>query len=537
MKNEDTLTGGYNPFDWKPYTSHQYENGSWQETEDSFLFSFTSKNSRSGKIARVTNKIYAVEKDLIIKLSNDFAKLLVNGDGHDVIIEAGEGQKIKEFRAHSLILSARSTYFRAALSKDWARKKDGVIIFRKPNISSNIFEVLLKYLYTGNIDLDILQGSDLLRLLVAADELDLQKLNIYIQSYMIGKQSDYVQENAIKVLQTVFQHEICTVLKDFCVDVVCKEPKLLFDGSNFDSLDKSIFQIILQQDDLAMQELEIWNYLIKWGITRMDNKLDIEKSSQWTSENFEELEKILHDFIPCIRWFHIAPKDFWRKIKPFRKLLPEQLYEDIIGQNLDPETPPNTNNISPIRCPSFESCLIEEKHLALISSWIDKKPRNFYSFKTKPYNYELLYRASKEDFDVQRFHQLCDNKGPTLVISKIKYHNKLICGYNPLNLTPYGTGIDTWAEASDSFLSSFPILDSIHSAQISRAKDPKFSISYRTNHGPSFGAGWDLTIEGGKVIRCSLISSYPGISDFITAGTTLHLDDYEVFRVVRKGNK
>ncbi|CAG8661392.1 10149_t:CDS:1 [Funneliformis caledonium] len=120
------------------------------------------------------------------------------------------------------------------------------------------------------------------------------------------------------------------------------------------------------------------------------------------------------------------------------------------------------------------------------------------------------------------------------MISKIKYHNKLICGYNPLNLTPYGSGSDTWGEASESFISSFPILDSIHSAQISRAKDPQYSISYRTNHGPSFGAGWDLTIEG-KVIRCSLISSYPGISDFITAGTTLHLDDYEVFGVVRKG--
>ncbi|CAG8491890.1 8801_t:CDS:1 [Funneliformis mosseae] len=120
------------------------------------------------------------------------------------------------------------------------------------------------------------------------------------------------------------------------------------------------------------------------------------------------------------------------------------------------------------------------------------------------------------------------------MISKIKYHNKLICGYNPLNLTPYGIGSDTWGEASESFISSFPILDSIHSAQISRAKDPQYSISYRTNHGPSFGAGWDLTIEG-KVIRCSLISSYPGISDFITAGTTLHLDDYEVFGVVRKG--
>ncbi len=77
-------------------------------------------------------------------LSNDFANLLINGDNYDVIIQAGEEPNVKEFRAHSIILGARSTYFRAALSKDWAHKKNGIITFKKPNIPSNIFEIILK---------------------------------------------------------------------------------------------------------------------------------------------------------------------------------------------------------------------------------------------------------------------------------------------------------------------------------------------------------------------------------------------------------
>ena len=85
-----------------------------------------------------------VGSNFLTELSNDLAKLLINGDNHDVIIEAGEGQKRREFRAHSIILSTRSAYFRATLSKGWACKEKGVIIFRKPNISSNIFEILLK---------------------------------------------------------------------------------------------------------------------------------------------------------------------------------------------------------------------------------------------------------------------------------------------------------------------------------------------------------------------------------------------------------
>jgi hypothetical protein len=389
-------------------------------------------------------------------------------------------------------------------------------------------------MYTGLIDLDILQGKDLLRLLVATEELELQKLNAHIQVHLISKQTEFVQEDVIIVLQTVLQNEKCTVLKDFCLDTICKEPKLLFDSSKFYSLDESILKIILQQDDLAVEELEIWQYLLKWGIDKMENKIDIDNVTQWTSENFEELENILHDYIPLIRWFQISPKDFWRKVKPFKKLLPEQLYEDIIGQNLDPDTPPNIGDILPMRYPPSNSCLIEGKHFALISSWIDKKPKNFYSFKTKPHSFELLFRASRDGFDIQKFHQLCDNKGPTIMISKSFYDDNLIGGYNPLNLQAYGSGIDSWAESSDSFLFCFPISDSILSAKIARPKDPQYSISYRENNGPSFGSGWDLTIEDGRVMRCSLISSYPGISDFIAAGTTLDLDDYEIFKVIRK---
>src|SRR6266498_793429 len=128
----------------------------------------------------------------------------------------------------------------------------------------------------GLIDLDILQGTDLLRLLVATEELDLQKLNAHIQTHMISKQTEFIQEDTIDALQTVIQHEKCTVLKDFCMDIICKEPTLLFDSSKFYSLDESILKLFLQQDDLAMEELEIWQYLLKWGLAQMENKINVD---------------------------------------------------------------------------------------------------------------------------------------------------------------------------------------------------------------------------------------------------------------------
>ena len=63
---------------------------------------------------------------------------------YDVEIRVGVGQDVKTFKAHSTILKARSSYFKAALSDNWMKRSDdGIILFEKENISSNIFEILL----------------------------------------------------------------------------------------------------------------------------------------------------------------------------------------------------------------------------------------------------------------------------------------------------------------------------------------------------------------------------------------------------------
>src|ERR1700722_17847919 len=125
----------------------------------------------------------------LLDLSQDIGQLLITGDNYDLIIQAGEGQNMKEFFAHSLILSARSTYFKSALSKEWAKKENGIIIFRKPNISPEIIELILKYLYTGLVNFDNKNGAQILKLLVASDELNLKKLSDYIQTYLIDNKA------------------------------------------------------------------------------------------------------------------------------------------------------------------------------------------------------------------------------------------------------------------------------------------------------------------------------------------------------------
>ena len=78
-------------------------------------------------------------------LSQDLSLMLNDADDHNLIIQAGENKNVKEFRAHSSILRARSPYFKSALSSDGITKKNNMIEFKKPNINPTVFEIILKY--------------------------------------------------------------------------------------------------------------------------------------------------------------------------------------------------------------------------------------------------------------------------------------------------------------------------------------------------------------------------------------------------------
>jgi hypothetical protein len=77
-------------------------------------------------------------------LSKDLLLILDDADDYNVIIRVGEDENTKEFRAHSVILRARSSYFKSALSSSWITKKNDMIMFNKPNITPNVFDMILR---------------------------------------------------------------------------------------------------------------------------------------------------------------------------------------------------------------------------------------------------------------------------------------------------------------------------------------------------------------------------------------------------------
>ena len=53
----------------------------------------------------------------------------------------------------------------------------------------------------------------------------------------------------------------------------------------------------------------------------------------------------------------------------------------------------------------------------------------------------LIYRASRDGWHVDDFHRLCDGKGPTLILIKVKDTGRICGGYTSVS----------WSTPSSSF--------------------------------------------------------------------------------------
>ncbi|CAI2166431.1 1616_t:CDS:2 [Funneliformis geosporum] len=158
---------------------------------------------------------------LFDRLSEDVGKLVEKGENYDMIIQVGE-KDVKEFKAHSLIISARSLYFKSALNNNWTTIKDGRFFFKKPNISPKIFQLILKYLYTGVVDFQGQELNQIFELMIAADELLLEELTDQIQEYLIKHKPLQIQRNIVLVLHTVFGHDVVVFqkLQDYSLKII-----------------------------------------------------------------------------------------------------------------------------------------------------------------------------------------------------------------------------------------------------------------------------------------------------------------------------
>jgi hypothetical protein len=387
--------------------------------------------------------------------------------------------------------------------------------------------MLFRFIYCGNIELKNLQGPDVLKLLIAVDELNIQQLISHIQEYLIEHQTEFLNQNPVGILETVYQHETFTDLWNFYLEKICEEPKILFNSDKFINLKAPLLELLLKRDDLNMDEIEVWESLLRWCFFQQNMKNDQNDPKKWSKEDVTKIERSLHRFIPLIRFYDIKPTDFFYKVYYYKDVLPQDLIHDLLEFHIVPNMQPRTN-VAPSRKSSskfkLDSTLIESKHIPLFASWIDRKDPS-YNKNDIPYEFKLLYRSDRDGFNAASFHNYCDNKGATIWVAKIQGSKQLIGGYNPLDWSGNGGKYD-----ANSFLFNFTDGKNISTIKLSHPvnSDYYYSIYCYHNQGPSMS---NLFCSGSNDIWS--YSNDNGCYSNIGIPENFSVENYEVFQVIR----
>ncbi|UZO08903.1 uncharacterized protein OCT59_029146 [Rhizophagus irregularis] len=428
-----------------------------------------------------------MSKQFFPSLSKNYIEILNDDEYSDINIEVGKDTNMKIFRAHMVILCYRSPFLRTALASNKKNVDNG--LFKLPNISPEIFWIILTYIYGGIIPLNEQEPSEILKILSAADALHLKELADDLQEYLIE--------------------------------------------------DK--FQLI-RRDDLQMKEVEIWEYVLKWGLEKNHTLLPDPKT--WSDNDFQRMKNTLQHYLPSIRFFSLSSDELVQKIDPYKKLLGDQLYDELINSHMSSNSKPNDNillpryrNIDGI----IDSTIVNLNIVSLVSRWIDKKDtiNSNFSFTREfylPYKFKLLLRGSRDGFTPKKFHKLCDDKLCTVTFIKIKGTEEIIGGYNPSVWKSAGN----YGKAKDSFIFSFKNKDNFKDPILSYVKDYDQALYYNSNHGPTFDDDLDIYAKSGNnnmnssnkkynFIRCKQQSYEKKIRD---TEDKFSIKDYEVFQIL-----
>jgi hypothetical protein len=360
--------------------------------------------------------------------------------------------------------------------------------------------ITFRYIYGGKMSFEEYDVSDIIKILITANELGLQELTPFLETFLIESKKDSIEQNFDLIYQISFENNSFLELQKYCNDLISKEPNKIFNSPRFSSISEKLLITFIQSNNLQINEVQVWENVIKWGLAQ--NPELSSDPENYTKEDFNALKNTLQHCIPFIRFHNLTSKEFSNNILPYKKILPKELYKNLLNDFLDNNYKPikkskpriieeikeikykniNTESktriieeIKETKSKNIDSNIITFRHTELISKWIDKleitdKIKNLYKFK-------LLYRC---EFVARKFHEICDNQPDTVTVVKLKGSKEILGGYNPVEWK-FG---DSYSVTRDSFIFSFKNSDDIENHILSRVRDETKAIY---NNYPSFG--------------------------------------------------
>ncbi|RGB41119.1 hypothetical protein C1646_810896 [Rhizophagus diaphanus] len=337
------------------------------------------------------------------------------------------------------------------------------------------------------------------------------------------------------VYQACFENNSFLELQKYCTKLISDEPDKIIQSLNFSSIPEKLLASIIQNDNLQMSEVQVWEHVLKWGFAQ-----NPELSSDLTSfsvEDFNTLKNTLQQLIPFIRFYNLTSKEFVDKVFPYMKILPEDLCMDLLKTFLilsDPNSKPSDKSKHRINKKinlgniDIDSTIITHEHAELISKWIEKL--EITDQLSSSFEFKLLFRGSRDGLTPNKFHEFCDGQSHTITVTKVIDSNEILGGYNPIAWE----SDDCYSTTKDSFIFSFENNDNrINNYTLSYVINEESAIHNHELCGPLFGGGdldlWRFTGSFGNS-GCKK-SSYD--KSIRKTENLFFIEELEVFQIIK----
>ncbi|RIB17139.1 kinase-like domain-containing protein [Gigaspora rosea] len=204
----------------------------------------------------------------------------------------------------------------------------------------------------------------------------------------------------------------------------------------------------------------------------------------------------------------------------------------------DPNNRPGINNILSdlnndlnYMITKEQSKVIDQYHFLDISKWINgidgDSPKQDKS--TNLYQFELLIRGSRDGFKASKFHEKCDNKGPTLIVLKVKGTNEILGGYNHLDWNQKKKLNFIKKATNKSFIFALDKND-INNSKISRPTKTILSFNLSTKHELNFAR--DLCLNKNFNECKNVYKPHNYHKSIRDSEGSFSVEEYEVYQVI-----
>ena len=189
-----------------------------------------------------------------------------------------------------------------------------------PNISPRVFDLMRRYFYTGCVDMTT---EDLFPLMSAADQYDLAPLK-----RECGKKAhEYINvENVATALrESAMMRE--DWLTDECLKFIDQNASDVVYSDAFLDLNEDDVIAIVQRDTIVLEEIDIFNAVVRWGEAMRAQFRDVNAMATTTTVVVPTLDVVLKRVLPHVRLAQIGPGDLLRVVKPSNVFPLETLFQ------------------------------------------------------------------------------------------------------------------------------------------------------------------------------------------------------------------